>query len=841
MKATRRAIYVSSLAVGMAAPAIQADELHHFNIDGANATTALQTFAAQSGMQILASATGLTGRQLNPVAGELSAESALRQMLAGTGLNYRYVSTQAVAVVAAPIVLQAAITQPVPAAKNAEAGFELEEILVTARRREENLQDTPISVAAFSGAGLEERQVFNTEDLDQITPNLQFATIAPLSGNNSAAQVFIRGIGQTDATAGVDPGVGLYIDDVYMGSAVGGAMDFRDIAGVQVLRGPQGTLFGRNTIGGALLITTTEPGAEFGGSAKIGTGSDNLREAFVAVDAPVADTLRSRWTFGMRARDGYVHRPYDGVDLGDVNNFSVTGKVTWSPSESFKLALKGDYTAAREHGTPLVFAAINETAAFPRSVSFNAGCPGMASVGSTVPQVDDPRCANDYWNDGPYTANGTFPLKSELENSGVAAIATWDMTSALSFKSITSYRQLEWAGKRDADNTPFPILHTDYDSDGHQFSQELQSLFKSNSLNGVVGLFYFKQRTEDNLTVTLSPPPSPTGTQDSNDNDWDNSNWAAFTQWSWQIVDQLSFTGGLRYTSETKRSRPDQYNYSNPSVLYLPYKWYEKKFNATTGSAALQYRWNPAVMTYASWSEGFKSGGFNSRFNGVVAAGEPPSFDAETADSKEVGIKLDLFSSLRLNLAIFSTKYDDLQFTYRVGTAPFLFNAGKASIEGAELEFQYVPISQWRIEGGAGYLDASIDEVAAIVGATTSVTTDSRLPYTPKLTGNLAVSYKGTWGKATFTPRVEASYTGKQFFDAGNTVEIAQNDNITVYNASATVAELNERWSLTLGVSNIGDEIYPIAGNSSLTTGSGYAEIAYNRGREWFANFGVNF
>ncbi|HEY8539850.1 MAG TPA: Plug domain-containing protein, partial [Steroidobacteraceae bacterium] len=142
----------------------------------------------------------------------------------------------------------------------------LEQVIVTARRVEENLQETPIAVSAFSGSALEDRQVFSTEVLDQVVPNLQFANNAPLAGNNSSSQVFIRGIGQTDPTSTVDPGVGLYIDDVYIGNAVGGTMTLRDIANVQVLRGPQGTLFGRNTIGGAILLTTTTPGDEFGGT-----------------------------------------------------------------------------------------------------------------------------------------------------------------------------------------------------------------------------------------------------------------------------------------------------------------------------------------------------------------------------------------------------------------------------------------------------------------------------------------------------------------------------------------------------------------------------------------------
>ena len=209
----------------------------------------------------------------------------------------------------------------------------LEDIIVTARRVEENLQDTPLAVSVFSGDALTERQVFETTELDQVVPNLQFANNAPLAGNNASSQVFIRGIGQTDPTSTVDPGVGLYIDEVYMGRSVGGVMDFRDIASVQVLRGPQGTLFGRNTIGGAVLLTTALPGDEFGGTVKVGIGDDNLREGFVAVDLPMTDTLAARFSAGARQRDGYVTRVFDGMDLGDEDSYTLQSSLRWQASE----------------------------------------------------------------------------------------------------------------------------------------------------------------------------------------------------------------------------------------------------------------------------------------------------------------------------------------------------------------------------------------------------------------------------------------------------------------------------------------------------------------------------
>jgi iron complex outermembrane receptor protein len=247
-------------------------------------------------------------------------------------------------------------------------------------------------------------------------------------------------------------------------------------------------------------------------------------------------------------------------------------------------------------------------------------------------------------------------------------------------------------------------------------------------------------------------------------------------------------------------------------------------------------------MTYLSWTQGFKSGGFNSRLNAVVPGGAPPPFDPERADSTELGMKLDVSNRFRLNAAVFSTSYDDLQLTYRIGTAPFIFNAGKASIDGLDLELEYLPMQGLTVTAGLGYLNAGIDSVSRIVGATTSVTTNSKLPYAPELQGNASIAYAfPLTSRLTATPRFDLSYTASQFFDSGNTVEIAQNDSVTLLNLGLTIENETEGWRLALGVNNATNEIYPIAGNSSLTTSSGYAEIAYNRGREAFLNITKRF
>jgi iron complex outermembrane receptor protein len=761
-----------------------------------------------------------------------------------------------------PIVMGLAAPGTSVAQEGRQAGA-LEEVVVTARKREESLQDTPIAISAFSAAALERQQIGSTEDLDQIAPNLQFASYGPLTGNNSAAQVYIRGIGQSDGSSGVDPGVGLYIDDVYMGRSVGGVLDFRDIANVQILRGPQGTLFGRNTIGGAVLLTTTLPGEEFGGTARVGFGDDNLYEGFVAVDVPIADRLAARFSVGARQRDGYVTRVFDGLDLGNEDTYTVQSSLNWRPNDSITLTLRGDYTKEDEHGSPFVFAAINESQVFPAAISTGAGCPGATFPPPSVPQdIVDPRCANDAtWDLGKYRNGGNAPARSTLENWGVSGTLRWELSDTFSLKSITAYRELDWSGSRDADNTGLLVLHTDYSSSGDQFSQELQALVETERLRGVIGAFYFEESVDDLLLVPFAAPPplvasgAVPGSLDYQRALIDNDNFALFTQWTFDVTDALSLTAGVRYTEETKGIEIISFTVTPltaplviPSTLNTPLvagpglniipRPFENKYESTTGSASIQYRWNESVMTYLSWSQGFKSGGFNQRYNLAPPDNLPVAFDEEKAETIEFGIKTEIGANLRVNAAVFTTDYDDMQLTYRLGIVPLLFNAGKSTIEGAEVELTYAP-GGLIVEASAGYLDNEFDEIAVVPGTTQTVGPENTLPFAPEWQANLGVGYDFQIGNATLTPRVNLSYTSEQFFDAANSIEVAQLKDVTLVNASLTL-ELGA-WRFRAGVNNATDERYRVAGNSSFSTSAGYAEAIYSRPRNYFVSASVDF
>jgi iron complex outermembrane receptor protein len=755
------------------------------------------------------------------------------------------------------LLLAAQPFQGAQAAAATESAELLEEVVVTARRREESLQDAPVAVTAISGDTLERMLITTTTDLDKVVPNLQFHSYGTLTGNNSAAQVFIRGIGQTDATPAVDPGVGIYIDDVYMGRAVGGAMEFRDVANVQVLRGPQGTLFGRNTVGGAVLVTTNGPGEAAGSLLRATVGEDDLMELFGAADLLDLEKWSARAAAGFRKRDGYVDRVFDGADLGDED--MVTGQVSlrWNPTDNLAFTLRGDYTDEDENGSPFVFRAMNEAQLFVGVASILAGCPNVVDglpPPTLVGPLADPRCGNDAQALGPFTNGGTAAASSSTRNRGLSLVAGWDYNDMLSFKSITAARKLDWDGSRDADNTPLLVLHTSYDSSTEQFSQELQALVDSDRLDGVFGLYFFDEDSSDRVIVHLSNPGTSYDTQRVA---LGSKAWAAFTDWTLKITEGLSATAGIRYTDETKDLQGTLFNVSPATApepppptalcpfngpppsqtgcLFLSTGKFSRDFSATTTSASIQYRWNEKAMTYVSWSEGFKSGGYNQRYNAAPPGNEPISFGSETAQTIEIGAKLNPLPSLRVNAALFSTNYDDIQMTYRLGVVPLLFNAGKASIDGGELEVTFAPGLGLLFDASVGYLDSGFDSISqppplGSVPLTASATLSSRLPFTPEWTTHAGASYSFRVGDDwTLTPRVDVSYTAEQFFDAANSPEIAQTGGVTVWNGS--IALESTHWRFSLNGNNLGDKLYPLAGTSSMTTSAGYAEIINARPR----------
>jgi iron complex outermembrane receptor protein len=338
---------------------------------------------------------------------------------------------------------------------------------------------------------------------------------------------------------------------------------------------------------------------------------------------------------------------------------------------------------------------------------------------------------------------------------------------------------------------------------------------------------------------------------DSDNNRVDNSSWAAFTQWTYKFGGKYALTLGGRYSEDDKGAYPDQFDYAAPAVKQVPVGWYRETFSSFTPSASFAVEWTEDAMTYLSWSEGFKGGGWNSHFNAVLTPAQQDAlhkFEQEEARTIEVGAKFDLASdTVRLNVAAFTSDYTDMQLTYRgpapAGVAPFITNAGEASIDGAEIELTIAPNAALRFEASLGVLDAKIDSLDNISLAVLppGLQEGNALPFAPKLQGHVGIAYTAHAGGLEIQPRLTASHQSQTYFDATNTAEIAQQRHVTTLNGSVRIGGGESPWKVTLGVNNATDEVYPIAGNSSLTTGSGYAEIAYSRPREWFATVQWDF
>jgi iron complex outermembrane receptor protein len=281
--------------------------------------------------------------------------------------------------------------------------------------------------------------------------------------------------------------------------------------------------------------------------------------------------------------------------------------------------------------------------------------------------------------------------------------------------------------------------------------------------------------------------------------------------------------------------------------LFITTDRFEKSFSSVIGSASVQYRFNDALMTYFSWSQGFKSGGFNQRYNAAPPGNAPIAFDDETAESYETGFKANPMPGLTINGALFRTTYDDIQMTFRLGVVPLLFNAGAAVIRGGELEVAFSPIDQLVIDGSVGYLETRFDSITpppafGPVVPTATATLDSRLPFTPAWQAHFGASYSlYLTDSMQLTPRVDVSYTGHQFFDASNSVDIAQTDAVTLVNGALSLESRDSKWRLTVTGYNLTNAFYPVMGTSSQTTAAGYAEIIYARPRNVVLSAAVRF
>ncbi len=827
------------------------------------------------------------------------------------------------------------------------------DIVVTAQKRAENVQDVPIAISAFTADALQERAVGNIAQLSAIVPNVNLDAGTPFSGSTAVLSAFVRGIGSDDFAFNIDPGVGIYLDGVYLARTVGANQDLPDVERVEVLKGPQGTLFGRNTIGGAISIVTHDPGKTFRLVGDVTTGSFNLLQARGTVDLPITEGLSSSITFGVRSRDGYLKRiPFPdpraanappgtsfsaaGYDTaraeGASDNINLRGKLKWDGVDGVRIVLSGDYS--RDKGTSAN--KLVGTAEFvPGNFAGTANLPGTAfdptgttgflfaglynfCIGATPAQIaarnaqalcgptgtqfnpqfrqatiasvnvdGDPRNDRLPW-DGRYLiadpdrSYATGNSYSGLTAWGLSAVVDFDLSDSVSLKSITAYRELHWNAGLDADGSPLNFLQLSFTMNQWQFSQELQLLGKAfdNRLNYVLGAYFFKEAGDLHDYVTFAEGQ----VQVDGPNQLSTTNYAFFGQVDFRPIDLIGLTVGGRYTNEKKRFEGGQqelngFNYklfgcgdangniypeqafplapvpcqtaleypdpTNPVRVYVP-GTNRKTFDDFSPKFGVQLHPSEAVMLYGSWSRGYKTGGWTTRLTnpqGAVA----PDFNEETATTWEVGVKSTLLDrKLQLNAAAFTTKYSDIQLNIQVGTSPTIDNAGDARIKGFEVEAVAAPIRGLTLNAALGFTDATYTFVApataavgganpfqagTLVGAPLPKTPRWKLSFSPRYEAKLAnggsVVLLGDWSHATSV-----------WNDTARTFAIRR-PTVDLVNASIAYREPDERWTLTVGATNLTDERYLTTGNSNIAAGAFFG--TYNRPREWYARLGFQF
>jgi len=746
---------------------------------------------------------------------------------------------------------------------------QVEQIIVTARKKAELLEDTPVSVTALTADALEAYQITNVAQIGQITPNLTFDTSAPLTGSNSSSSIYIRGIGSSEFALSTDPGVGVYVDGVYLARSLGGVLDVVDAERIEVLRGPQGTLFGRNTIGGAINIISKRPEAELGGQAKVTVGTDSLTRWQGTLNLPMSETLLSRISFMRTRQDGYVSNRFGSFsDAGDENSWSARGTLQWLVSDSISLTINTDVTREREKPAPNVLVDFTEQGplgapgAGRSFVGIFNDIQGLMGACPNSSDLSNPACFNAQNLNGPFATSGGFvsdrdpvngaaskPLEpdSDLDIWGTSATLDWELSQNLTLRSISAYRRLDSFFVLDIDHTTVPILDTVNDFAQDQTSQELQLLGKAmdDRLDYTIGAYYFQENGDHKDVVSFLPGAILSGGK------FDNRGIATFGQMTYAFTDQLQVTAGLRYNYEKKIFDVQRQQAltdvlpppGSPDPIIpagLPLVLSENKATnrdrAVTPHLSVSYFWNDDIMTYASYSEGFKGGGFQQRIFPPRAT--VPKFDNETARVFEIGAKTTLFDSrLRLSGAMFFTDYEDLQIAVAEGIAPILANAGEAQIRGFEVEGLLRATPELTLAFGLGYTDAQYSEIDSLG---TGVDRSNEFTNTPDWSASAALSYElylgSTFGSAI--AQLGWSYRSEVFNDAFNTPSLME-DQLNLFDASIAWELPEEEWRVVLSARNLTDRTYIVSGaNVPL---AGVVEASFARGRTFELSVERNF
>jgi iron complex outermembrane receptor protein len=751
------------------------------------------------------------------------------------------------------------------AAKKATTS-EIEEVIVTAQFRAQRLQDTPVAITAISGEGLAARGQTSLSDLK--APNLSIEPAPGIFG--PAAQIYMRGIGQFDTNFAFEPGVGVYIDDVYYATLFGNVFNLLDLDRVEVLRGPQGTLAGKNSIGGAIKLYSRRPNGEGGGFVEAQAGSYNLASIRAAGDfAIVPDKVFVRLSGMGKHVDGYVHRldfkcthptsalptyapSGSGCELGregGSDEIGLRGQLRILPADNLEINISGDYSSNRgDPGVSILLQARPSAAVAVNGVTY-----GPAFVSP------DPYTSYALYRGTAVSSYAAIP-KTEFTSWGVGGTIDFNVTDAVKLTSITSYRAADGYFVVDNDESPIPKSESTGEPSQNQFTQELRLNATLGSLADLtVGGYHYDGESHQDGRNLIGSINADFFT---NDLIKSRSN-SAFAHLVVHATDRLNLTGGIRRTDDRKtysfvRATAD--GSFSPSVTPINGQGGTFKKNIWDYRAVIDYRWSENIFTYAQYSTGFKGGGVNPR---PFFPNQVVPFKQEDLGAYEIGIKSDFFDrKIRLNVAAFRNDYKNIQiststpffninlpvqgspslpnYNPAAGTAPagVFLNAGDVRQKGLEVELTARPVEGFDINASLSYLEGHYSRLLP-QAVSSGVTMGMKLPFAPKWQGNVGVQYALPIVGGTLTPRVDYNFQSQSF---GTAINNARNSLETrdVINARLMYRTGDGSWETTLGVTNLTDDFFYYS-KFDIYAAAGYVTATPARPREWSLSLKHNF
>lgn len=775
-----------------------------------------------------------------------------------------------------------ALAQQSPAA--ASPSNQIEEVVVTARRREEAMQSVPIAITALGENRLIQSNVTDLKNVARLAPGIQ---IQPqFTPNNAVFQ--IRGQVQTDTAPSIDPSVGVYFDDVYIARSTGSLVNLVDVSRVEVLKGPQGTLFGKNTTGGAIRIVSNRPNHTFGGYVSTGYESFDRWKLEGVLNAPINDDLAIRSVVQyVNKSGGYGTNTVTGKPIDTDRSFFTRQSVLWNPTDKLEVLVEGDYTHQVAGGIPSILRDYTFSngpttaleAAVESGLGFNSAAGaailnslatghGARDVGTSTCTVQTPA---ESYSFNPATGQFTFPggcnpnPKSNSETWGLLANISYNFDFA-TLRSISSYRHVRYDARYDIDGTVFAILDSHQYVQAKQWSQEL--LLSGDALDRrldwTIGGLYFKEvPSETDLVAPLAALQALAGGAGTDTRGTSRSeSYAAYAQATYKFTDKLSLTAGARYTKDKRSFDATAFNrftngteaclydaangLTNVAGFSAPCTISQNAiFSKSTYTVSLNYQIDPDKLVYLRTSSGYRAGGFNPRINAPEVVS---SFNPETVTDYELGLKADWFDKLlRTNLALFHSKGQNVQQTVN-GISPtngaaitLTKNIGTRTVDGVEAEIIGRPTKDLSLDASVTYLDARQDNPADPLHFDNVI-------LTPRWAFNVGGSYERQWTPDFLgTLRIDVSYRSKMYdqnplVDLTTGLEAFQGfyRPVTLLSARYTVKHLPSGVELAIYGRNLTNQIYEARAGNVSGLGLSFGNLAEPRviGFEIKAPFG---